>query len=582
LRPSGAVTPIALVVLAAATASYALFVDRARVSDADRAARKRDVFPSFRADEVRRVELLHGDEVLVLERTSGGGAGWMMTSPRRGPADAAAVDTLTRELETAVRVRDVPPAEASGMETPRVRGRVSVGPIEYHFVLGGAAPRPFGAAYMRVDGEGTFVAERALGEQLLRGADAYRDRTLVAYGEGDVARLELQRSSGILALERSGSTFRVGDDRGLRASRAAVDRLFAALAEVRAVQFLDDAQAGAAATRPTLTVTLAPRDESRPRVVLFVGDACPSDANGVVVVRGEPDRVSACVAKQPALTLREAPEALVDDSPLFAHADEIEDLRLEPLEGDGPRVELARRGGGWHERAPEDQDLSGDEVDSANALARALSNARAQSAQPETGLAFTAHARVTAVRTGKGTTEVVELAAPGKDGGALARRLDDGAILRLSAPAARRFEPHPIALHPPALWKAPFGAAAVVAIDDSCGPSALRIELRGGVWRTSTGKVADGTAISDLLGLFARARADSWVDESDDGSFGLSGPGSCSVGFTFAADEGGARRTGLVFGSAGEDGVFARTLDDQGVLVAPAALREAAQRVLVK
>ena len=41
-------------------------------------------------------------------------------------------------------------------------------------------------------------------------------------------------------------------------------------------------------------------------------------------------------------------------------------------------------------------------------------------------------------------------------------------------------------------------------------------------------------------------------------------------------------RTGLVFGSAGEDGVFARTLDGQGVLVAPAALREAAQHLRVK
>ena len=51
------VTSIALVVLAAATAAYAYFVDSGRVSDADREGRRTDVFPSFRVAEVTHVEL---------------------------------------------------------------------------------------------------------------------------------------------------------------------------------------------------------------------------------------------------------------------------------------------------------------------------------------------------------------------------------------------------------------------------------------------------------------------------------------------------------------------------------------------
>jgi hypothetical protein len=579
LKPSSVATPIALVALAAATAAYAFFVDRSLVSDGDRAARKRDVFPSFRVDEVRRIELWHGAEDLILERTPG--PSWTMTSPRHESADPAVVDVLMRELEMATRVRDVPPAEASGMETPRVRGRVTLGALEYRFVLGGDAPRPEGAAYMRVDGEGTFVAGRSLSVQLLRGADAYRDHALVRYGASQVARLELRSPKEDVTIERAGSTFRVGDGNGLRASRATVDRLFAALAEVRADSFIDDAQADEATVTPSLTVTLIPRDAARPRVRLLFGGACPGDADRIVVVRAEPERMSACAPRGPAHTLEETPMGLVDTSPLFARADEIEDLRLESLEGDGPRVDIARRGPGWRERAPEDRDLTGDETDSANALAGALASGRALDATPPgAGDRMTARWRVTAVRTGAGTTEVVELASPTGDGAVLARRLDDGAILHLPAAVARRFEPHPVALRSLAIWQPPFDAATVVAIDDSCTPARQRLDMRDGVWRIKGGKVVDSASADDLVGTFAHARADSWVTESDDGTFGLSGTRSCSVAFTLATDDGGARRVGMVFGAAGEGGVYARTLEDAAVLVSPATLREAAEHGL--
>ena len=74
---------------------------------------------------------------------------------------------------------------------------------------------------MRVEGEGTFVVGRSLKVQLLRGADAYRDRTLVPYGASDVGRVEMRApGGGVVALERRGTAFRVGGTSGLRASRA--------------------------------------------------------------------------------------------------------------------------------------------------------------------------------------------------------------------------------------------------------------------------------------------------------------------------------------------------------------------------
>ena len=211
-----------------------------------------DVFPSFRVDDVRRIELIHGAERLVLDRQGAAagpgsaaaktwvssGGGWAMTSPRRDATDPAAVDVLLRELEMATRVRNVQDRDARGLDPPRVRGTVAVGSVEYRFALGGDAAIPDGAAYMHIDGEGTFVVGRSLKVQLLRGADAYRDRTLVPYGASEVARLEMRApAGGVVALERRGTAFRVGGGTGLRASRTEVDHLFEALADARAETF---------------------------------------------------------------------------------------------------------------------------------------------------------------------------------------------------------------------------------------------------------------------------------------------------------------------------------------------------------
>ena len=583
MKPRAAVTPIALVVLAGGTAAYAYLVDRGTISDADRAARRSDVFPSFRVDEVKRIELDHGAEATVLEREPEAGANgapvWTMTSPRHETADGAAVDQLLRELELASRLRDVDPSEAAGVDAPRVRGSITVGPLDYRFALGADAPRPEGAAYMKLDGEGTFVVGRSLKVQLLRTADAYRDHTVIPYGEADLASVEVRDAAGGFALERHGTTFRIADS-GLRASRTAVERLFAALADARADSFPDDARADAATTPPAFTVRLAPRGDGRKPVELRVGGRCPGEGEDVAVVRTAPTRVSACVARAILDALQSVRTTLVDESPLYAHADEIEELRLERLGGGaGARVEIARRGTGWHERAPEDRDLGADETESANALAHALAAARGTGAhRARADQPFAAAVRATVVRTGGGITEVVELATPGPDGSVLARRVDDGAVLRLTADVARRFAPHPVALRPRGIWRPPFDPGAVVAIDDTCGPVPEHLLLDDRVWklRSPAGFAADPLSAADLAGAMVRAKADAWIDEKDDGTFGFGKPGACSVtlGLESAGDAGPARRATLLFGADADGGTYARTQDDPAVFVAPKVLRE--------
>ncbi|HEV3191152.1 MAG TPA: DUF4340 domain-containing protein, partial [Polyangiaceae bacterium] len=187
---------------------------------------------------------------------------------------------------------------------------------------------------------------------------------------------------------------------------------------------------------------------------------------------------------------------------------------------------------------------------------------------------FTATVRASIVRTGPGASESIEIGPPDKDGVSFARRLDDGAILRLARTAARRFEPHPVALRARPLWTAPFDAGQVESVEDSCGPALERLELHEGRWtmRTPAGFAADVASTIDLVDAFVRAKADQWLAENDDGTFGL-GSG-CTVALTLApvGVAGPSNRAGIVFGAEGEGGVYARTLEDPAVFLAPWSL----------
>jgi hypothetical protein len=581
MRGRNALTPVVLAVLAGGASAYAYLVDRGTISDADRNARRTDLFPSLRVDDVRVIELAQGKEKFVLERDPDNAAAWSLTTARRESADAGVVDALLRELELAKRIREVPDGEAAGFDVPRMRGTVSVGRLRYDFALGGDALRPEGAAYMHIEGEGTFVVGRTLKVQLLRTADTYRDRALVSYGASEVGAVEVNGANGGYDLERNGDAFRVGSQAGVRALRAAVERVFAALADMRVETFVDDATGRQGTTNPTLAVTVRARDPKRNRVRLIVGGPCPGMGGDVVVVRAEPAPVSACVTESVIQGLTSTADAMVDRQLVFAHSDEIEELRLESVPAADHAVDVARRGSGWHERAPDDRDLTPEENESAEALVSDLARARAldaRAARPDDRIAV--RTRATLRRTGAGAIEVIDIGAPGPDGTTLARRMDDGAILRLSHDVARRFEPEPVTLHGRDLWPNGFDPADVVAIDDSCGPSPERLEIHDGHWslRTPPGFAADAPAAADLAEAFARAKADAWIAATDDGTFGFQSSAACSVGLTISrGDEAGATsRVGVVFGARVDGADYARTLEGASVFQAPAALRRLA------
>jgi hypothetical protein len=576
------VTSIGLTIAAAGALAYA-YVDRASVTESEKKTREGSVFGAWRREELARIVLDHGAEHLVLEKTKddAGDAEWWMRAPLAERGDNESCDRLASALELAAVVRKVAPdVHAPGLDAPRARGEIDMGSVTYRFALGGDAPTPKGAAYLRVDGVGTVVIAKEVVAAILRGADTYRTRQLVPYVSVQLSRLDVRRTDGAVGIERGDDvSFRLASS-GLRASRSKLDAIWGALGEMRAEAFVSDAVAEPLVANPQATIAMTPiaKGGAAGEIgVIRVGGVCPGNPDDVVVVRDTPTRLSACAPKGILSGLATTEAELVDTRLFAAHDDEVAELRLETVLG-GPAIELARKENAWREKAPVERDLAGDEDEAATALVRAI--AASEGTDPRKGDApFVAKWRATVRRADAGVAEVVEIGAPDAAGDVVVRRAFDGATLHVGAAVARKLMPRAIALRGHEVWAPRIEGVPVGAIDTRCDGVEQSLTHDGDVWRmrAPAGFAADNASILDLIDAVTRAKAESWVADADEGQFGL---GACAVALTLRGD-GGERVARVELGREGEGGVYARTGDSPAVFVAPAALKERARAWLV-
>jgi hypothetical protein len=579
---------IVLVLLAVGLGAY-LWFDRDAVTQGERKRRENNVFSAWRRDELAKIELTHGGETLVLERDAKKDSPWRMTSPRQERADQAAAERLTTTFEFASVVRKVDPGTNMGFDAPRATGAITMGGLVLRFALGAPSPRPEGSSYLRVEGEAPVVVSRELADALLAPFDTYRDRTVVPYLSLDLSRFEAKHDQGGFALERlDDHAFKVAD-LGVLASREAIDKVWAALADMRAESFPKDADADRLTASPRLTLVMTPKDASKGVAELVVGDACPGHGDDVVVVRRSPSRVAACAPKGILDALRAAPQSLVEKRPFTIHPDELEELRLEWVEaGDAgagtqplgrsaaaPRaIEIARKGSGFHMREPEDRDLDEMQVDAAGELVARILRSEAEvvvrgGAEP---FAPVARARV---RFGGERLQTVEIGAASPSGRVVARRVLDGAKIELAAPVARRFVPRETSLRARTLLG---DTRRVVRVLLRCGAPQEIVDRGEGLRLVDPrGYETDGTIVQ-LVDALTRGKVDAWTSDTPSPEQGLSSD-ACRVVLGF---EGGndpkTVRFGDEEGEGATRGVFGQVEGAPFVFVAPRSLREMASR----
>lgn len=564
-------TTIVLLVVAVVLGVW-LWIDRDKVSEGERKRRETNAFVAWRKDEVSRIEIAHPGETVVLERDAKKDTAWRMTSPRAERADQAAVERLLTTMEFASVVRKPTESAALGLDQPRASGAVTMGGLVMRFVVGATSPRPEGSSYFRLEGEAPIVVSKELSDTLLQGADAYRDRTVVPYLSLDLARFTVAHPGGGFALERLDErSFKV-TDAGVLASRDALDSVWSALAEMRAESFPKEVDVDRLTASPRMTITMKPKDD-RQEGVLVVGDACPGHPDDVVVLRKEPTRVAACAPKGAIEALsRTTPASLVDRHPFSLHADEIEELRLEPVPNGPTAIEIARKGTGFHERAPVDHDLSADEADAASELVSRIAKSEAEEVKRGDGAGFEPVARAV-VRAGP-REETIEVGRATPDGKVPLRRVRDDARLVMSRVAGHRLVPRSTTLAPRALLGETRQVTRVLL---ACGVRQELVDDGSGLKLVDPkGYETDGS-IRELASALTRGRVDEWVADSDDGSFGLASD-ACRVVLSFAD---GNAPASIRFGAEAEGGVFG-TVEGKGpVFLVGKSIRDLARKIYV-
>ncbi len=565
---------IAVIAIALGLGAYVWWVEKDHVSDVERASRPKNVFPAFRRNELSRIELATGKEKLVFERQVADDAGdrdWRMTSPRDEKVEPDAIDRLLGALEFATFVRKVD--DGQGMQPTRAQGSVTMGKLVLAFTLGQAAPAPEGASYFSVAGEGTFVVGKDVVTELLKGSDAYRSKSIVPYLSIDLSRLEIASSAEKWAIERKDDVAFVFDDTKLRVSRERLDRVWLAFADMRADSFLesfDDAH-------PTFTIRMVHKDASRPPAELAVLGPCPGVPNDVVVVRRVPSRVIACVPKVVLDGLGTPRAQLTDDRLFVARPDEVEEITLEAVPS-ATRVELARKGSGWHERSPVDRDLAGDEVDVTNALVSAIAHGVGTDVAIDKGCAV--RSRVTLVRTETHVAETIEVGVCADKRVSVVRGLDGGRLF-VADGLARKLAPRAGALLGRNLIADAIDVKDVSSMSLRCGVD-QDLSRTSASWSLDAPKgfPVDQAGAVDLLDALVHARADAWVADEDEPAFGIVAS-RCSIKLVI-----GGRIVKVTLGKEGEGGVYgrvndARALSPSPVFVAPRALADALGKVLV-
>lgn len=564
-----------------------------KVTTSEREARENNVLPAFREGELTRIAV-EGPKGWVLERVGEGDAGdssWWLKQPVKEEADVYAVDKLLGSLEFARVVRRVDPGEVDrarfGLESPSWTMTLQMGDIRYRLRLGGEAASPKGAHYLELEaegapGSGVMIVGRDLLAELRIGASELRGRQLMPYFSSALERIVIEGPGGVRRLKSAGDKRWRFDGmlNDVRLDRELFDQVLVQFARTKAEHFITVDEAAGALGKDPLRVTLFPKGAA-PKGVVELGGACPKSENGVAAVRRAPDPVGACVPESVLPALQTPAEKLVDRGLFLARRDEVESLRLQY---EGRELVLHRKESGFAMEKPEKADVP---LEAGDRYLDALLSAEGTLAAPETAAKTFGKAQglidLTVLVEGETNVqhEVVEIGERDAEGRLALRRKDDGAVLLLDREAGRAVSTSAVQLRGAEVMDFPvsrFQSAEVTAL----GVTQRFVREPSGQFRLEEprGFEHDAAALVDLVEQLGTLRAERWVADVDDGTFGLAAP-QARVRFTVATEDGGTQTHELIVGALVSGGAYAKLKEKSGIFVVPRRLVDALQSLLI-
>jgi len=582
VRLKGQLVNLALVVLALGLV-VAVVVTRGRVTTSEKDARATSLLGAYREDDITRVTVEKAGQRLVLARVPSGDAGdttFDIVEPLREEADAYAVDKFLGSLEFARYVRKIRSDEvdraAFGLDAATLRLALEMGKVQYELRFGKEAATPPGARYLELvarggPDSGVFIVSKELVTELDVDAGTLRGRQMLPYTSNELERVLITGTDGVVRKLKSAGHGRwrfEGMEHDARVDREAFDQVLTQFARTKAEHFLDVEEAGRALGDKFVRLELEPKQAGRARARIEVGGRCPKSENDVVAIRRAPDPAAACVPSSVVPGLDTPVTALVDTGLFSLRKDEVESLRI--VRG-GKKLDLERKESGFVLRAP----VSGDvELEIGNRRVEAVVRARGELApeanakelglEPPTG---TVSVRSSGESDEKVVEEVLEIGKPSQGGKLPVRRKSDGLVLWVDADGARNLEADSTLVRSLRIFEFTPADLRSLEVQGQDLHEKVRREAAGQLlFDLPKGHELDAALVANAVDELAGLKADRWVSESDDGSFGLSKP-ALSVKLAFSAGDAGTRERTLLLGAATTGGAYGKLDGEDGVFV---------------
>jgi len=186
----------------------------------------------FQDDDAQRLELLRGDDALVLDKGTGG---WNLSAPMTDGADQEAVERYLRNLRECEREKVVVDSAAAsaeeaaqyGLDAPRLKVRLQTEDgAEQVVAFGSDSPTDrFTYAQLQGDNPEIFVVRAWRFDNLDKRAFDLRDRRVLAFAKDEVMQVQRWGTGGETVLARAEPDWQMREPVAARAAAAAVDGL---------------------------------------------------------------------------------------------------------------------------------------------------------------------------------------------------------------------------------------------------------------------------------------------------------------------------------------------------------------------
>ena len=225
-------TNIAIGAVFAALLAFVYFYEIKGGEERRQEAEKSKQLFVFQDDDAQRLELLRGDDALVLDKGTGG---WNLSAPMTDGADQEAVERYLRNLLECEREKVVVDSAAAsaeeaaqyGLDAPRLKVRLQTEDgAEQVVAFGSDSPTDrFTYAQLQGDNPEIFVVRAWRFDNLDKRAFDLRDRRVLAFAKDEVMQVQRWGTGGAAVLARAESGWQMREPVAARADVDAVNGL---------------------------------------------------------------------------------------------------------------------------------------------------------------------------------------------------------------------------------------------------------------------------------------------------------------------------------------------------------------------